>query len=66
MPICEDPRRPKQAVINSDQGSPDPDIIIRSNFDSDDLVDNGVRQPCHAFCDIILILAIFLVRTMFE
>lgn len=63
MPICPDQRRPKQAVVNSGKSTPnDPDIIIRSNFDSDDQLDNGVSQPYHVFCDVIL--AILFVRNI--
>ena len=65
MPICPNQRRPKQAVVNSGENTPnDPDIIIRSNFDSDDLLDNGVSQPYHVFCDVIL--AILFVRKIFN
>ena len=65
MPICPDQRRPKQPVVNSEKNTPnDPDIIIRSNSDTDDLLDNGVSQPYHVFCD--LILAILFVRNIFD
>ena len=63
MPICPDQRRPKQAVQNVDEDNlNDPDIIIRSNFDSDDLLYNGGSQPSHVFCDVIL--AILFVRNI--
>ena len=65
MPVCKDQRRPKQAVVNSEKNSPnESDIIIRSNFDSDDSLDNGVSQPYHVFCDVIL--AIFFVRNILD
>ena len=63
MPICPNQRRPKEAVVNYGGNTPnDPDIIIRSNSDTDDLLDNGVSQPYHVFCD--LILAILFVRNI--
>ena len=67
MPICPNQRRPKEAVVNFGENTPnpnDPDIIIRSNFDSNNSLDNGVSQPYHVFCDVII--AILFVRNIFD